>query len=73
TLAEIQKKIDEDEEQLAKIIGRLLRNKKILKLAEERAKRKALCLMNEMEQSGDLEVPEDCPAADAGTTLPPAV
>lgn len=52
-------------------MGRLLRNKKILRQAEERAKKKAQCLMSEMGAAGDLEGVEDCPAADAGYGLTP--
>lgn len=71
TREEYQKKIDEDEEELAKIMARLLRNKKILRQAEERAKKKAQCLMSEMDTAGELEGVEDCPAADAGYGLTP--
>jgi hypothetical protein len=42
TRDEYQKKVDEDEKLLATVISRLLRNKKILKQAEERARKKAL-------------------------------
>lgn len=73
TREEYQKKIDEDELELSTILARLMRNKKILKQADERAKKKAECLMSEMETSGDLEVAEDCPAADACVNLSPAV
>ena len=73
TREEYQRKIDEDEEELAKIMSRLLRNKKILRQAEERAKKKALCLANEMEAAGELEVEENCPAADVGVAVSPAV
>ena len=43
----------------------MIRNKKILKQAEERARQKALYLEAEIEASRDLETSEDCPAADA--------
>ena len=41
--------MDEDEQLLATVILRLLRNKKILAQAKERARRKALCLASELE------------------------
>jgi hypothetical protein len=62
-----------DEEELAKVMVRLLRNNKILRQAEERAKRKAICLENEMEVAGELVVEENRYAADAGIALSPAV
>lgn len=52
-------------------MGRLLRNKKILRQAEERAKKKAQCLMSEMDLSGELDEVEGCPAADAAFGLTP--
>ena len=55
TREEYQKKVDEDEALLATVLARLLRNKKILKQAEERAKRKAECLASEMEALGELD------------------
>lgn len=75
TREEYQKKVDEDEEELAKIMSRLLRNKKILRQAEERARKKAICLENEMDLSGELEdaPAPDCPGADAGVVLSPAM
>lgn len=73
TREEYQKKVDEDEEELARIMARLVRNKKILRQAEERAKKKVLCLANEMEASGEPVFSEDCPAADAGVIVSPAV
>lgn len=72
TREEYRKKVEQDEEALAEVLARLMRNKKILKQAEERAKRKALCLESEMEASGQFE-DEDCPAADATVGLSPAV
>lgn len=73
TREEYQRKVDEDEAELATIISRLMRNKKILRQAENRAQKKAECLTNEMEASGELEVPDDCPAANAGVGVSPAV
>ena len=65
--------MEADEEELAAVLARLMRDKKILKQAEERARQKALHLEAEMEASGDLEASEDCPAADAHVGLSPAV
>lgn len=73
TREEYQKKVDEDEELLATVMARLLRNKKILRQAEVRAKRKAECLMEEMDNEGELETSEDCPAAASGVNLSPLV
>ena len=42
-----------------------MRNKKILKQAEERARQKALYLEAKIEASRDLEASEDCPATNA--------
>ena len=60
-----QKKVNEDEKLLATVISRLLRNKKILKQAEERARKKALCLATDMEAAGETEMAQevDCPAS----------
>jgi len=71
------KKVEADEALLATVLARLMRNKKILRQAEERAKKKAQCLMSEMESSGDLDVvvseDADCPAADATTGFSPVM
>jgi hypothetical protein len=56
---------------------RLLRNKKILKQADERAKKKAICLLNEMREvgkevdatSGNL----DCPTAAISIRFSPII
>jgi hypothetical protein len=37
---------------LAKVVLRLMRNKKILKQAKERAKKKAIYLLNKMREAG---------------------
>jgi len=74
TREEYQKKVDEDEKLLAEVISRLLRNKKILKQAEERARRKALCLASELEEAGELDSAEsNCPAADALVAFSPTM
>lgn len=72
TRSDLQKKIDEDEQLLAEAMARLLRNKKILKQAEERAKQKAQCLLSEMDEARELE-DEDCPAVAATVGLSPLV
>jgi hypothetical protein len=73
TREEYAKKVEEDEALLATVVARLMRNKKILKQAEERAKKKALCLMSEMDASGELDADpsENCPAADATVGFSP--
>jgi hypothetical protein len=75
TREEYQKKVDEDEQLLATVISRLLRNKKILAQAKERAQRKALCLASELEQEGEGVNAEtlDCPAASIGMGFSPTL
>ncbi|KAG9377120.1 hypothetical protein A1F94_012720 [Pyrenophora tritici-repentis] len=68
TREEYKKKVEEDEQLLAQVISRLMRNKKILKQAEERAAKKAICLANTLRDGGDdVDAQEsmNCPAADA--------
>lgn len=74
TREEYQKKVDDDEKLLAEVMARLLRNKKILKQANERATKKMLCLAGELRNAGE-EVDEmiDCPAADALVGFSPAM
>ena len=47
------------------MISRLLRNKKILKQAEEQAQKKALCLATDIEAASKTEIAQeiDCPAS----------
>lgn len=73
TREEYQAKVDEDEKLLAEVIARLLRNKKILAQANERARKKALCLASEMEAEGEDVNAEslDCPAASIGMEFSP--
>jgi hypothetical protein len=73
TREEYRKKVEEDEEELSRVMARLLRHKKILQQAEERAKKKAECLFAEMDVSGELDGAEDCPAASATVGLSPLV
>lgn len=56
-------------------MSRLLRNKKILRQAEERIQKKAIYLENELDASGELEDASalDCLAADTGVALSPAI
>ena len=71
TREEYQRKVDEDEELLATVMARLMRNKKILRQAEGRAARKAECLASEMDAEGAFEADENCPAAAATVGLTP--
>ena len=73
TREKLRKEIDEHEDELAEVMAKLMRKKKILRQADERAKRKAECLAAEMEESGELDAPVDCPAAGATVGLSPAV
>ena len=73
---DVQKKIDTDEVALAEVLGRLLRNKKLLKSINEKAQKKTKCLAVELEEvpeSPPLEevFVEDCPAAAATVGLSP--
>jgi len=68
TREEYRKKVEEDEKLLAEVISRLMRNKKILKQAEDRAAKKTICLANSLRAEGDdvdAQESADCPAADA--------
>jgi uncharacterized protein (DUF169 family) len=69
TRKEYRKKVDADESLLAEVMTRLIRNKKILRQAEERAKKKMMCLASEMRDNGEEvdATAEDfnCPGADA--------
>jgi hypothetical protein len=73
TYKEYQHKVEKDEVELSVILARLMCNKKILCQAEHRVERKALCLSNEMEAASELESVDNCPIADAGTSVSPAV
>ena len=73
TRKKLRREIDEDEEELANVMARLMRKKRILKQADERAKKKLECLASELEEAGELDAPIDCPAADATVGLSPAV
>jgi hypothetical protein len=75
TRAEYEKKVEEDEKLLSDVIARLLRNKKILAQAKDRAAKKAECLANELEEEGeDVRAEEiNCPAADALVGYSPAM
>ena len=72
----IQKKIDADEVVLAEVLGRLLRNKKLLRSINAKAQKKTECLAQELEEvpdtppSNDVFI-EDCPAAAATVGLSP--
>jgi hypothetical protein len=73
TREEYRAKVDADEKLLAEVMVRLLRNKKILAQAEERARKKTLCLASELEQEGEEvnAVTLDCPAASIGMEFSP--
>jgi len=61
---DLSSKIAKDEAVLAIVITRLLRNKKMLKKVDAKAKRKTQCLLFEMKESNVAE-PFDCPVANA--------
>jgi hypothetical protein len=56
--------IDKDLEELEKLTARLSRNRKVLAMAEKRAKAKTICLLDELEEEDAKER-----SADAGLTL----
>jgi hypothetical protein len=60
---------------LAKVIARLLCNKKILEQAKEHTQRKAMCLAFEIEANRELISAEqiNCPAASVGIAFLPAI
>jgi hypothetical protein len=57
--------VDANKALLSKVLGRLLRNKRILEQAKERAQKKALCLALELEAKEEAVNAElfNCPAA----------
>ena len=59
TRTEYRKKVKEDETLLVTVIARLMRNKKILKQAEERARYKALGIANKIVESGELNLTKE--------------
>jgi hypothetical protein len=65
TREEYRTKVEADKKLLSKVMLRLLRNKKILQQAKERARRKALCLASEMEANREdvNTMSINCPAA----------
>lgn len=72
TREEYEKKVEEDENLLAEVLLRLQRNRKILRQAKERAKKKAECLASEMELNGELDGSDvDCPAVNANIAFSP--
>jgi hypothetical protein len=60
---------------LAEVIARILRNKKILAQAKDRATKKAECLADKLDAKGkDVRAEEiSCPAADAQVAFSPAM
>lgn len=69
TREEYRKKVEDDEHLLTEVMARLLRNRKILQQADERARRKAECLASELD--AEPEELDDCPAAAATIGLSP--
>jgi hypothetical protein len=73
TRAEYKKKVEDNKKLLIEVIARILRNKKILTQAKERAAKKAECLANKLDAEGeDVRAKEiSCPAADAQVAFSP--
>ena len=59
TREEYKKKVEEDETLLATVIAQLLRNKKILKQANNCARQKALCIANKIVATRELDVTKE--------------
>jgi hypothetical protein len=55
TREEAKSQIDADLLELERITARLRKNRKILKLAEDRAKAKAVCLLDELEEEEEMQ------------------
>ena len=68
TRKKYQKKVNKDKKLLFKVITRLLRNKKILKQAEKKARKKALYLATKLEEESKTILAENlnCPATFVG-------
>jgi hypothetical protein len=76
TREETQKKIDADEAILEEVMARLLRNKKIMRQADSRAKVKASHLDAELSAEDEALAAADladCPAASVGVTVSPTI
>lgn len=75
TREEYRKKVEADEKELQTVIARLLRNKRILAQAEERARKKTMCLASELAAEGESMNAEssNCVAADALVGYSPAM
>ena len=62
--------IEQNKAKLSRILARLLRKKKILRQANDRAKHKIEILLNKIEENSNLEDPvEDYPASNIGLSL----
>jgi len=72
TREDLSSKVAEDEAVLATVITRLLRNKKMLKEVDAKAKRKTQCLLSGMEESDAVES-LNCPAANSLVGASPAI
>jgi hypothetical protein len=65
TCKEYKKKVEVDKTLLAVVVTQLMRNKKILKQANNCARQKALCIANKIVESSELDTAKeiDCPTA----------
>ena len=72
TREDLSIKIAADEKKLTTMITRLLRNKKILKEIDAKAKRKAQCLLSKMNEA-DVSMSNNCSAVNALYDLFPAI
>ncbi|KAI9744039.1 MAG: hypothetical protein M1835_002825, partial [Candelina submexicana] len=57
TRSEYQEKVIQAEREVAQAMAKLVRLKTVLRQAEERAKQKTICLIEEMEANNELEDP----------------
>ena len=74
TCKEYEKKVEADKTLLAVVVTQLLRNKKILKQANNCAQQKALCIANKIVESSKLDTAKkiDCPATSISIYALPA-
>lgn len=75
TRAKYEKKVEDNKKLLVEVIARMLRNKKILTQAKDRAAKKAKCLANKLDTKGkDVRAEEiSCPAADVQVAFLPVM
>ena len=70
TRQKLSAEIEQDKAKLSRVLARLLRKKKILRQANNRAKHKTEILLDKIEENSNLEDPvKDCPISNIGLLL----